>query len=74
MCFAAALVAEITSELSVSRQGGRSTVCKISTRMLFAAVSCLDAFYKICHCRKFLNKTDLSNMCLCFAALNAKNS
>lgn len=49
-------------------------LCKISIRMLFAAVSCLDAFYKICHCRKFLNKTDLSNMCLCFAALNAKNS
>ena len=74
MCFAVALVAEITSELSVPRQGGSSTVCKISIRMLFAAVSCLDAFYKICHCRKFLNKTDLSNMCLCFAALNAKNS
>lgn len=55
-------------------QGASSTICKISRRMLFAAVSCLDAFYKICHCRKFLNKTDLSNMCLCFAALNAKSS
>lgn len=74
MCFAVALAAEITSELSVPLQGGSSTVCKISIRMLFAAVSYLDAFYKICHCRKFLNKTDLSNMCLCFAALNAKNS
>lgn len=74
MCFAVALVAEITGELSVPLQGGSPTVCKIPIRMPFAAVLCLDAFYKICHCRKFLNKTDLSNMCLCFAALNAKNS
>lgn len=73
MCFAV-VVAEFTSELSVPLKGGSSTVCKISIRMLFAAVLCLDAFYKTCQCRKFLNKTDLSNMCLCFAALNAKNS
>lgn len=71
------LEAEFSSELRCLK-GGWKFSCLLATHknaVCCSSVSCAwMLFYKSCHCWKFLNKTDLNNMCLCFAALNAKNS